>query len=171
MQLDAFLTQFWPNFIGTVVGGFALSFIFFLLKEWVFPVPNLTGTWECELTTGKTALRAHEGMKLWYRVTILQRETQVTGIGELHREVSTTGDRIYKGSGRRVVEVSGCVTKRIFRPDLIQITWSEQGRDRIFSNVFFLHFSGPSTSGNLWGRYESTASESSGHSLWRRVST
>jgi hypothetical protein len=171
MDSGTFYSEFWPNLAGTVAGGFLLSFAFFLLKEWVFPVPNLTGVWECELITGTTDYRPYEGMKLWYRVSILQSGTEISGLGELHRESSSVGDRSYEGSSRRKVEITGCVTKRILRPDLIHLAWSEEGQLRTFSSVFFLHISGSRTSGGLWGRYVSTAANSRGYSNWNRVSS
>jgi hypothetical protein len=170
MNVDAFLTNFWPNFFGTVIGGFTLSVAFFVFKEWVFSLPTVTGIWECELITSTTEYRPYDGMRLWYRISLLQSDTHITGVGELRRECSASGSLTYEGVGRRKVDVSGTVSKRILRPDVIQMTWIEHGQVRVFSSVFLLKVSGSKTSGNLWGTFASTSAESRGNSMWRRLS-
>ena len=167
--MDSFLGQYWPNFIGTVTGGLVLSTIYFLLKEWVFSLPKLTGIWECELIVQKSAYNPYAGMKLWYRITLIQNGNQIGGHGELDREDATTGKRRFEGRGRRVIEVIGKIEKNITRPDRVHLVWVEDGENRKFSSVFDLCLSGSKVRGNLWGTYASTAAESSGHSAWSRL--
>ena len=161
-----FLNQYWPNLAGTVTGGIILSALFFLLKERLFSLPQVTGVWEVQLITEKTEYNPFNGLKLWYQVTLIQNVTTFSGIGELDRECSREGTRFYIKNGRRPVEIQGTIEKRLTKPDLIHILWSEMGSERRFSNAFTLNVSGSKTSGGLWGRYTSTAAKSTGHSSW-----
>lgn len=167
--MEEFLSQFWPNFTGTIAGGVVLSILFFLSREWLFVLPQITGVWECELITRRTAYRPFDGMQLWYRVTLIQNGDQVSGFGERDRENSSTGARRYEGVDRRHVTISGNLEKRIFRSDRIHLLWCEDGEKRKFSNVFRLGVSGSKTRGKLWGSYASTAAESIGCSSWTRL--
>ena len=167
--MDSFLSQYWPNFAGTVSGGVALSILFFWLKEWLFSLPQITGIWEVQLITAKTAYRPYDGLQLWYRITLIQTGTTFTGVGELHREHSAQQVLEYRKSGRRPVEIQGMIEKRFTKADLIHVLWSEEGVDRKFSNVFVLNVSGSKKCGGLWGKYASTAANSSGHSSWSRL--
>lgn len=167
--MDQFLSQYWPNLAGTISGGIALSLLFFWLKEWLFSMPQVSGIWEAKLITEKSSYTPYSGMILWYRITLIQNGSVVTGVGELDREHSLEGDRSYKNSGRRPVEITGTIEKRVSRPDIIHVMWSEQGEKRKFSNVFLLNTSGSKTRGDLWGKYSSTAANSRGHSHWKRI--
>lgn len=167
--MDAFLSQYWPNFAGTVSGALTLSILFFLLKERLFSLPQITGIWEVQLITAKTAYRPYEGLQLWYRVTLIQTGAAFTGVGELDREHSVQQVLEHRKSGRRPIEIRGMIEKRFTKADLIHVLWTEEGVDRKFSNVFVLNVSGSKTCGGLWGRYASTAAESSGWSNWKRL--
>lgn len=167
-ETQVFIQNFWPNMAGTVAGGILLSAIFFLLKEWVFSITKLTGIWECKLSCNDTAYNPHQGMKLWYRVTLVQSGNEINGYGERDREDSSTGARRYEGSSRTPVDITGRIEKNIFRPDRISLVWAENSKSRRSSTVFHLHISGSKNHGNLWGTYSSTISESNGHSCWKR---
>lgn len=167
--IEIFFQNYWPNLAGTVTGGILLSGIFFLLKEWLFGIPQLVGIWECQSTCEKTAYKPYQGMKLWYRVTLVQSGTDITGYGEKDREDSSTGARRYEGTNRIPVDITGRIEKNIFRPDRISLIWVENSKSRRSSTVFNLSISGSKNSGGMWGKYSSTISESQGHSSWKRV--
>lgn len=167
--MEQFLSQYWPNLAGTVSGGIALSLMFFWLKEWLFSLPQVSGIWEAQLITANSSYTPYSGMSLWYRITLIQNGSVITGVGELDREHSAKGTRTYENSGRRPIEITGTIEKRISRPDVIHIMWSEQGEKRKFSNVLLLNISGSKSRGGLCGRYSSTAASSKGHSSWKRI--
>lgn len=168
--MEAFLGQYWPNFAGTVTGGLLLSASFFLLKEWIFSIPQLSGIWECELVVHNAAYNPYRGLRLWYKVTLVQNGNQLLGFGELDREDSASGAWRQEGPKRRALELSGRIEKRITRPDCVRFVWSEQGDHRKFSNVFDLRISGSKIKGGLWGTFASTAAEATGWSQWKRLS-
>ena len=166
MTQEVFFNQFWPNFAGTVLGGALLSCVFFALREWIFSLPQLSGVWECELIVQETAYNPYRGMKLWYRLSIVQNGNQIAGVGEKDREDSVSGNRNYSGSARIPVSVSGKIEKNITKPDRIHIVWTEKGSSRQSSTIFDLRTSGAAA---LWGRYFSTIAESRGVSSWKRL--
>jgi hypothetical protein len=47
--------SFISDVLSTVVGGILLSFLYFLAREKLFPLPEITGRWYMEMTTQKTS--------------------------------------------------------------------------------------------------------------------
>lgn len=167
--MNQFFVQYWPNFAGTVTGGISLSFLFFLFKDWLFSLPQVSGIWEAQLTTSSTSHTPFRGLSLRYQITLIQAGSVITGVGELDEEDSAKGKHSYKNSGRRRIEITGTIEKRLTKPDVIHIMWSEQGEKRKFSNVFLLNTSGSKNRGGLCGHYASTAASSKGYSNWKRI--
>lgn len=167
--MDQFLSQYWPNFVGTVTGGVTLSFLFFLLKERLFSLPQVSGIWEAQLTTASTSWEPFKGMRLWYRITLIQSGSIITGVGEINREDSAKGFYEYKANGKRRIEIKGTIEKGFTKSDVIHIMWIEHGQNRQFSNVFKLNLSGTKNQGDFCGDYVSTAANSKGFSYWKRI--
>lgn len=167
----AFALQFWPSLLSTVLGGFALSTIFFWVKEHLFSLPSLTGVWECHLVVCESAYNPYKGMDLWHRVVLLQDGKQLTGRGEKYKDWAANQPvRTYDGIHRLGSEISGSLEKRITKSDVIRIHWSEEGELRKSSTICELSISGSKSTGNLSGKFYTTAGECRGHATWTRVS-
>lgn len=164
-----FLSQFWPGLWSTIIGGILLTLIFFLLKEKLFSLPTVAGVWECEITVQQTERNPYRSMKVWYRITLLQSGSAISGMGEKDREVAIGGARSYEGQHRRTTDVSGAITKRFFGSDEVVIFWREDGEKRESASFFRLRVSGCKRSGDLWGTFYTTAAKSSGAAAWKRI--
>jgi hypothetical protein len=167
--METFLSQFWPGLAATIAGGVALSIIFFVLREHIFTMPNLVGVWECKQVIATTEYRPYAGMVLWYRIVLWQDNEKVFGTGEKDREDASTGVRAYTGKGRIPIEITGKIEKRITGSDRICLHWKEDGERRISTTLHQLRISGSKTNGSLFGRFTSTAANSSGSASWTRV--
>ena len=165
-----FYSQFWPALTATVIGGVALTAFFFLLKEQFFSLPALTGVWECEQITIKSARNSFKGMKVTYYVVLLQQKDQLVGDGEKDREDGANGKIAHGGKGRIHIEVLGRVEKFITKSDRVRIHWTENGQ-RITSTIHNLRISGSKKSGKLFGQFYSTAGKSEGTATWTRISS
>lgn len=164
-----FLAQFWPGLASTVIGGAAFAVLLFWLKEWVFSLPSISGVWECQQTTIDSEMGTFKGMQVWYRVVLAQERERCIGSGEKDREHSVSKNGRYEGDSRIVIEIQGHIEKRYTRSDVIRIHWSEFAKSRRSSTIHELKISGCKHSGNLAGRFWTTAGNSSGFSHWRRV--
>lgn len=140
--METFWEGAWSSSLGTLMGGLLLSVVFFVLKEYIFQRPQITGIWECRLITQRTRYLPYTGMSLWYRVTLVQNGHEIVGFGEKDRESAPGGERSYSGSDRCPVEILGSVEKNYLRPDRVYLSWVEQGAHRKSSSVFKLSVSG-----------------------------
>jgi hypothetical protein len=153
--------------VGTVVGGLVLAAIFFLLSDFVFPVPILSGLWRFETQAFLTSYRPYQGMKLTYLALLWQEGNVVLGTGEKIREdVGGTG-RTYTAEHRSRVEIRGYATKRYFRKSVVVLHFKEQAERRESSTMHALVLSGPR---RMDGEWVSTAANSSGAVVWKRGS-
>lgn len=50
----------------TVIGGIILTLIIFYIKEYIFPLPKLTGCWHVRMHTTKTSYGTYKDMELDY---------------------------------------------------------------------------------------------------------
>lgn len=165
-----FALQFWPSFVSTVIGGFAISAIFFWLKEHLFSLPSLTGVWECHLVVGESAYNPYKGMELWHRIVLLQEGTKLTGRGEKYKDWAANHPvRTYDGKHRVESQITGGIEKSVTKSDVIRIHWSEAGELRTSSTLCELLVSGSKATGNLSGKFYSTAGECNGHASWTRI--
>ena len=79
--METFWEGAWSSSLGTLMGGLLLSVVFFVLKEYIFQRPQITGIWECRLITQRTRYLPYTGMSLWYRVTLVQNGHEIVGFG------------------------------------------------------------------------------------------
>lgn len=134
-----FALQFWPSFVSTVIGGFAISAIFFWLKEHLFSLPSLTGVWECHLVVGESAYNPYKGMELWHRIVLLQEGTKLTGRGEKYKDWAANHPvRTYDGKHRVESQITGGIEKSVTKSDVIRIHWSEFALHQLCVSFWFL---------------------------------
>ena len=169
LSMESFFLQFWPGLAATVVGGIALSILFFVLREHIFTMPNLVGVWECKHVVASTEYHPYAGMILWYRIVLWQDNEKIYGTGEKDREDSSTGVRTYTGKGRIFIEITGKIEKRITSSDRINLHWKEDGERRQSTTLDQLRVSGSKNTGALFGHFTSTAANSKGTASWTRV--
>ena len=168
--MDNFYSQFWPGLAANLAGGIALTFLFFLLKEHLFALPTVCGVWECKEIINETDYRPYKGMVVYYRIVLLQDNDKIFGTGEKDHEEVSTGSRFYEGKNRIPLDVSGKIEKRITGSDLIHLHWKEHGERRISTTLHELRVSGSKSSGNMFGKFSTTAANSHGVAGWKRVS-
>ena len=153
------------NLISAVIGGLILALLFFLLKEKIFPLPEIVGRWYFELHTENTAYRRYEGMTLTY-IAMLWREGQVVhGTVEKIHEKSSTGERDYVGPDRTRGEVRGYVEKNYLGSDRLFLHIVETGTTR--KSTFF-HALTLTSRRRMDGRFASTIADQDGSVSWQR---
>jgi hypothetical protein len=152
---------------GTVIGGVLLAPLFFFVREFVVPLPALSGCWTFETETESTSYNPYKGMKLTYRVMVWQEGCVICGSAEKVAETAQGVTRTYTGKYRPRADVRGYLTKRYLGKSSVVLHFKEQGEIRESSAVQTLQIS---NNNNLEGQYASTAADSSGRVKWARGS-
>jgi hypothetical protein len=158
--------NFLLDIVATVIGGVLLTALFFLVKEKVFPLPNLSGRWYLEQTTACTAHKPYAGMVLRYVVLLWRKGDRVEGTAEKIYERSSTGEREFVGKHRTRAAVSGYVEKAYLGADRIYLHVVEDGHGRESSHFYALTAVG---SGTMEGAFTSMVADQEGSTKWQRA--
>jgi hypothetical protein len=134
MEFDSFLS----DILATIIGGIFLTLIFFLVKEKVFPLPDITGRWYLEVTTINTAYNPYKDMVLRYVVIIWREGNSIKGTAEKIYERSSTGERNFDGINRTRSYVEGYIEKIYLGRDRVFLHSIEDGHGRESTNFYDL---------------------------------
>jgi hypothetical protein len=163
MSFNSFLS----DTIATILGGAVLTFLFFLFKEKLFPLPRIAGRWYFETQTQQTAYKPFAGMVLTYVAMIWQEGAVIRGTVEKIHEKSSTGDRGYVGKDRTRSTVEGYIEKFYLSKDRIRIHMVEEGFGRESTVMFDLVSANTS---EMSGVFQSMAADQTGAVKWQRNS-
>ena len=152
--------------IATLISGPILALFFFLFKEKVFGIPDLTGKWHFEMTTVNSDYNPYKGMVLRYIAIILKEGNKISGTVEKVYENSSTGEREYVGDKRSRGQLDGYYELNYFSKDKIHLHVKEQGcSGRESTNYFELI---RSNEHSLIGAFNSFVANQDGLSKWQR---
>ncbi len=130
--------SFWADIIATLIGGIGLTFLFFVAREKLFPMPDVTGRWYMEMVTVNTAYNPYEGMILRYVLMIWREGNILKGTAEKIYENSSTGEREYVGENRTRAIIEGAIEKNYLDKDRIYLHTVENGHGRESTNFYDL---------------------------------
>lgn len=130
--------SFWANILATLVGGIGLTFIFFVAREKLFPVPDITGRWYLEMVTVNTAYNPYKDMVLRYVIMIWREGNVIKGSAEKIYENSSTGERDYIGKDRTRANIEGYLEKKYLGKDRVYLHSVETGHGRESTNFYDL---------------------------------
>lgn len=130
--------SFWADIIATLAGGIGLTFLFFLAREKLFPVPSITGRWYLEMVTVNTAYNPYKDMVLRYVVIIWKEGNSLKGTAEKIYENSSTGERDFDGKNRTRSVIEGYIEKNYLGKDRVYLHSVENGHGRESTNFYDL---------------------------------
>jgi hypothetical protein len=155
--------------VATLFGGAILAFLFFLLREKVFPFMELDGSWIYEQTTKTSEYNPYVDMTVRFLVLLARDGNRIYGSAEKVFEQTRDGkEREYIGRNRTRAEITGHIEKRYFSNDRISIHIVENGESRQSSTFHILECK---ADGQLEGRFTSTISNQIGTVKWTRRSS
>lgn len=134
MNFDSFCA----DIIATLIGGVGLTFLFFLAKEKLCPLPDITGRWYLEMTTINTTYNPYKGMILRYVIMFWREGNVLKGSAEKIYENSSTGEREYVGENRTRATIEGYIEKNYLGKDRIYLHSVENGHGRESTNFYDL---------------------------------
>jgi hypothetical protein len=158
--------SFWSDLSATVLGGVALTFLFFLAKEKWFPLPNITGRWYFEQMTRNTVYKPYMGMILRYIAMLWREGNSVEGTIEKIYENSSTGERSYIGADRTRGTICGYIEKNYFGKDKVYLHVVEDGHGRTSTHFYELTCN---EVGTMTGTFTSMVAEQEGTIKWQRI--
>lgn len=154
------------NVLATVIGGCILTFLFFLIREKFFPLPNVNGMWHFKNITKNSTYNPYKGMILGYTAILWCDGNKVSGTTEKVYECSVNGDRkfIEKNRCRGIVE--GFIQKNYFSKDKIVFHIVEDGFGRESTYSYELDFYKKTNS--LEGLFSTMIADQDGQTTWSR---
>jgi len=158
---------FLSDVIATVVGGIILALLFFLIKEKVFPAPNIVGQWHLEVRIFTTAYRPFQDMVLRFVAMLWCEGRVVHGTIEKIYENSSAGEHSYVGAARTRGVVDGYLEKNYLKADRLLLHIVEQGAVRESTSFYELVIN---SNNDMSGQFTSTAAGQAGTAKWQRKS-
>lgn len=158
--------SFWSDLAATLIGGVALTFLFFLAKEKWFPLPHIKGLWYFEQTTRNTAYKPYIGIILRYTAVLWCEGNRIEGTIEKIYENSSVGKRSFVGTKRTRGTICGYIEKNIFGKDKIYLHVVENGHGRESTHFYDLTCT---LGGTMTGTFISMVAEQEGTIKWQRI--
>jgi hypothetical protein len=156
---------FVSDLLATVIGGLILALLFFVAKERLFALPEITGRWYFELKTINTAYTPFAGMVLQYVAMLWLEGNVIQGTVEKIHEDSSTGDRSFVGHNRTRGSVRGYVQKYYFKRDRLYLHVVEDGHGRESTNFYDLTVE---RNRMMIGSFHSMVADQNGSVIWQR---
>lgn len=160
MNFDSFLS----DLLSTLIGGILLTYLFFLLREKYFVLPNINGTWSLETTTIVSEYNPYKNMILKYILMIYKEGERIYGTCEKIYENSSTGEHEYIGKDRKRGTITGSIEKKYFGKDklLLHIVIDDFGRQ----STFFVNLEDQGAN-EFTGIFQSMISNQSGTAIFK----
>jgi hypothetical protein len=156
------------NALGTIIGGVFLTIFYFAVAEKLLRLPQLSGTWILETTAADTNYNPFRGMVLRYKVLLLQDRTSIQGTAEKVYEKSDK-ERVFTGTNRTRASINGVIRKAYLSRSALLLHVTEQGFERPFSWVVRARCLCFGTRTYLIGVFSSSAGDTSGTLILRRI--
>lgn len=150
---------------GSIVAALLALFGLFF-ADTLFAPPALNGLWKFQITYDHTDREAYQGMRLTYRVTLVQNIAQIEGKGEKHSEsiAENQYSYVYEGRGRVPIEIKGYLARKFFSRDKLYVQINEKGTKRESSSFHELTIS----EDLMTGEFRTTIANSRGRVSWSR---
>ena len=158
--------NFFRHVAAAIVSGVLLTLLFFLSREHVFPLPDVTGTWHIETCTTQSSFNPYKGMTLRYTAMLLREGARIKGTAEKVYEHSSTGEREYTGKERSRAIIEGHIEKQyLWGDDNVSLHVVEDGHGRESTYFYSLV---RKKDGSMRGHIYSMAANSEGVAVWQR---
>lgn len=145
--------------IGNILGAIAVGAIFFLY-EYIFRKDIISGKWVLEVKTQKSSFNPYIGMTVKFHLLLSSINSEIYGTGEKVWEYvkKDRKPRSYVGQSRDQLQARGTLNRVFFGRDAFTLHLEIDGQKRRTSAIFI----GKLESGQIVGKFFSTAADSSG---------
>lgn len=150
-----------------VISGLVLAALLLLIRDKLFPPPDLNGLWQFTEQVERTTYNPYKEMKLTYISLVWLEGNTLLGTGEKIKTQTPDKTQEHWGAERIRISIRGAVYRRYFGKDRIIVHFEERGEKRESSTIHELRREKDS----LVGRFTSTAANCSGRVVWTRAAT
>lgn len=162
LKNSPFLKDIATNFLG----GLFLVVFLFLLREILRSGANLSGEWEVENTVMDSSYNPYPGIRVVWRLHILQNGDSLSGSGEKIKEIRLDQTEFeYEPKDRDSVGLTGYIEKSYILKDRVFITSIQDGKLRKTRATYTLKRDNDNA---LIGTFITTAADSRGSSIFLR---
>ncbi|MDO8593640.1 MAG: hypothetical protein Q7R59_01950 [bacterium] len=156
--------------LANFLGGLGVVILLFILNELFRPKKNLTGEWDVTNTVLDTAYNPYKGLKVVWKMHILQNGNTITGSGEKIKDIRLDNgvEKVYEfePAKRDTVELQGYIEKNyLIRKSRVFINVIQVGQSRKSRATYILKLRNDST---LVGTFVATAANSKGTSIFSK---
>lgn len=146
--------------LGTIIGGVLLTLILFLINEYGFTKPNLTGEWKAITVIDNSAYNPYLKLEIEFKIHLIQKGYDLSGSGEKIQEFKPDKTKIvFEREKRVIIEIDGYFERQYFGRSKVYLSINEVGRKRETRTTYVLTVMDVNT---LTGLFTSTAADSSG---------
>lgn len=154
------MNEFCKSVLETLVGNFALTGFLIYYNEYLNPKKNISGAWETEITIEDTTYGKYKGVKIQYKIFLLQKGTEITGHGEKISDIDKErGLYEFEPEKRVHIDIQGYYERNYLKKSIVYFNIIEEGRLRNSTESCFLIVK---TNSSLTGVYTTTAANASG---------
>jgi len=159
-------TTFVPDILAAVLAASLFAFLFFLVREKCFGIPDVTGKWYFEIRTDSSLYNPYIGMVLRFVAIIWRDGNRLSGTTEKIYENSRNGERSFIGKYRTRGTIDGYYEQRYFsKMDRVTFHLIEQGHGRQSTYYFDLEMS---KTEDPTGEFSSMIADQIGTCRWQR---
>jgi alpha-ketoglutarate-dependent taurine dioxygenase len=155
------------NVLGTIIGGLLLTFLLFILNEFVFRKANLSGDWTATVQILRTTYRPYENLKIEYQIQFLQKGYEISGSGEKIKDINQDGtETTFEREKRVIIDVEGYYERKYLGKSKLFLNITEVGRKRESRASYQLTIKGKK---QLKGTFSWTAADARGEVIMKKV--
>ncbi|EOT7376524.1 hypothetical protein [Enterobacter cloacae] len=165
--LESFITIISTNqILSGAVATLIAAVLIFIFKEYFKPPPNFSGVFEIECETLKSAYNPYLRLKTFYTLVLICDNNSIEGYIEKTKDVESNNSiRTYTGKHRSIGEVRGVIKRNYLRKNHASLNIKMDGELRNYT--ILLYFRKVNTD-IMYGKFWSTAADSSGDVKWQR---
>ena len=160
------IKNIYQDSVSTVIGGIVLSLIFFVFSDFIHTPPDLSGEWYFVNETKDTSYSKFKGLKVYYKVMLVQQGSVISGQGEKIQDELEGKITEYSGKSKIQIKITGNLKQNFIAKDKLTLYYSEEGQKRGSSTFHkLIRFSDE----KMEGEFSSTIANSKGRTLYSRT--
>lgn len=151
-----------------VASAFVIALLFFLLKEWLLKLPDITGRWYVETYTNETRRDEYKNMKVGYIVVLWRSGNLIKGTREkIYDQVENKEKQDYKTEDITRADLEGSLEQNYFPffKSKLYLHVEEKGKQRETTEFYTIIVDSDKC---LKGDFKSTAADQEGTTKWKR---
>lgn len=164
--MNSFYRNVLVETLAAIIAGLSLSILFFIFSDFIHTPPNISGQWYFVNETQDTTYEKFKGLKVYYKVMLVQQGNLISGHGEKIKDELDGEVTEYSGANKIPIKITGYLKQNFISKDKLNLYYSEEGVNRISSTFHnLIRFNDT----KMVGSFDSTIANSSGKTNYSRL--